>query len=89
MGADSSATLALPVRLYNTSSASLRELEQILAEIEKLLIAESGRPDYRLADYFDALLEDDAPDVDLPGLVRPGRFRRRIQSGAEHLRRPT
>jgi len=26
---------------------------QILAEIEKLLIAESGRPDYRLADYFD------------------------------------
>ncbi len=26
---------------------------QILAEIEKLLIAASGRPDYRLADYFD------------------------------------
>src|SRR5438067_349324 len=26
---------------------------QILAKIEKLLIAESGRADYRLADYFD------------------------------------
>ena len=26
---------------------------QILAEIEKLLIAKSGRADYRLADYFD------------------------------------
>src|ERR1700738_2785147 len=44
-----------PKKLLALDGGGIRALlsSQILAKIEKLLIAKSGRADYRLADYFD------------------------------------